>query len=220
MSAGRYRLAAAVGAGLLVGRLRAELVAVRASRARILAAADDARRRVERDLHDGAQQRLLSVVLALRMARGKLAAGPPEGVELLDEAAAELAGALAELRELARGLYPVLLTDAGLGPAVAALGERCPVPVEVVAVPDGRFARAVEQTGYFVVAGALAGVVDCAAGGPVRIAVRRRGGVMDVEVSADGPVPPDVPGLADRVAACGGALRVGPGRVRAVLPCG
>jgi signal transduction histidine kinase len=216
--AGLPGLAAAIGAGLLVGRLRAELVAVRASRARILAAADDARRRVERDLHDGAQQRLLSVVLALRMARGKLTG--PAGVALLDEAAAELTGALAELRELARGLYPVLLTDAGLGPALAALVERCPVPAELVAVPDGRFARAVEQTCYFVVAEALAGVVDCGPDGPVRIVVRQRGGLMDVEVSATGPVPPDVPALADRVAAAGGTLRVGPASVRAVLPCG
>jgi signal transduction histidine kinase len=217
--AGLPGLAAAVGAGLLVGRLRAELVAVRASRARILAAADDARRRVERDLHDGAQQRLLSVVLALRMARGKLT-GPAAGVALLDEAAAELTGALAELRELARGLYPVLLTDAGLGAALAALVERCPVPAELVAVPDGRFARAVEQSCYFVVAEALAGVVDCGPNGPVRIVVRQRGGVMDVEVSATGPVPPDVPALADRIAAPGGTLRVGPASVRAVLPCG
>jgi signal transduction histidine kinase len=206
----------AVGAVLLSARrvaaLRAELVEVRASRARLLAAADDARRDAERVLHDGAQQRLLSVALALRLARGKLT-GPAAGVDLLDEAAAELGAALAELRELARGLYPVLLTDAGLGPALAALVERSPVPAELVAAPSRRFVRTVEQACYFVVADTLA-----ASAGPVRITVRDQGGVMDVEVS--GPVAPEVPGLADRVAAHGGTLRCGDTSVRAVLPCG
>jgi signal transduction histidine kinase len=193
--------------------LRSELAEVRASRARILAAADDARRTAERVLHDGAQQRLLSVALALRMARGKLT-GPAAAVDLLDEAAAELGTALAELRELARGMYPVLLTDAGLGPALAALVERSPVPAELVAAPDLRFARAIEQTCYFVVAETLS-----ATAAPAAVAVREGGGLMIVEVLTAG-VPPDVRGLADRVAALGGALRVGSSGVRAVLPCG
>jgi signal transduction histidine kinase len=197
--------------------LRSELAEVRASRARIVAATDDARRTAERDLHDGAQQRLLSVALALRMARGKLT-GPAAGVDLLDEAAAELATALAELRELARGMYPVLLTDAGLGPALAALAERSPVPAELVAAPDRRFARPVEQTCYFVVAETLSATA-AAPDGRVRIAVREGGGVMTVEVSTAG-VAPGVRGLADRVAAHGGTLRVSGSGVRAVLPCG
>jgi signal transduction histidine kinase len=200
--------------------LRTELAEVRASRARIMAAADDARRTAERVLHDGAQQRLLSVALALRMARGKLT-GPGAGLDLLDEAAAELATALGELRELARGMYPVLLTDAGLGPALAALVERSPVPVELVATPDRRFARAVEQTCYFVVAETLSTATPLvtAPDDRVRIAVRDGGGVMDVEVSTVGVVP-EVRGLADRVAAHGGTLRVSGSGVRAVLPCG
>jgi signal transduction histidine kinase len=193
--------------------LRSELAEVRASRARILAAADDARRTAERVLHDGAQQRLLSVALALRMARGKLT-GPAAAVDLLDEAAAELGTALAELRELARGMYPVLLTDAGLGPALAALVERSPVPAELVAAPDLRFARAVEQTCYFVVAETLSATTA-----PAAVAVREGGGLMIVEVLTAG-VAPGVRGLADRVAALGGALQVGGSGVRAVLPCG
>jgi signal transduction histidine kinase len=193
--------------------LRSELAEVRASRARILAAADDARRTAERVLHDGAQQRLLSVALALRMARGKLT-GPAAAVDLLDEAAAELGTALAELRELARGMYPVLLTDAGLGPALAALVERSPVRAELVAAPDRRFARTVEQSCYFVVAGTLSATTA-----PAAVAVREGGGLMIVEVLTAG-VPPDVSGLADRVAALGGTLRVDRSGVRAVLPCG
>ena len=113
---------------------------------------------VERDLHDGAQQRLVSVVLALKLARSRLATAPPEEVAaLLDEAGAELSGALDELRELARGIYPVLLTDAGLGPALAALALRSPVPATVVAVaPEQRLPGPVEQAAYFVVSEALA----------------------------------------------------------------
>ncbi|WP_214404907.1 histidine kinase [Pseudonocardia lacus] len=227
---------AVVGAALLVERrtaaLRAELVEVRASRARIASAADDARREAERVLHDGAQQRLLSVALVLRMARAQLP-GPGRGADLLEEAAAELAAALGELRELARGMYPVLLTDAGLGPALAALVERSTVPAELVEVPRRRLSRADEQACYFVVSDALAltaGALDRAPGGRVRIVVRDRGGRMDVEVTARVPGGvPEVPraglgGLEDRVAARGGTLRTtssadGVG-VRAVLPCG
>ncbi len=123
--------AVAAGAGLAVenerlhAEVRAQLQDVRASRARIVEAGDAARRQIERDLHDGAQQRLVSVALALRLARAQLGGANPEELgTLLDEADAELAAALEELRELARGIYPVLLTDAGLGPALNSLAER------------------------------------------------------------------------------------------------
>jgi signal transduction histidine kinase len=220
----------AAGPGLLRARTLAELAAVRASRARIMDAADAARRNAERVLHDGAQQRLLSVALVLRMAEGKLA-GPPEAVALLREASGELAVAFAELRELARGVYPVLLTDAGLGPALAALVDRSPVPAELVAVPDGRFAPPIERSGYFVVFERLADIAERGLARSVEIAVRDRGGTMDIEVRDDGPPqarPGDqgarLQGLEDRVAACGGSLGVlgsAAGTVvRAVLPCG
>jgi signal transduction histidine kinase len=195
-------------------------------------AADAARRRVERDLHDGAQQRLVTVALALRLARSQVGRVPVEELgALLDEAGEELAGALDELRELARGIYPVLLTDAGLGPALASLAERCPVPAVLGPVPDRRWADRVEQTCYFVASEALVNAVKHAHASRVAIELR----VVDdaelcLEVGDDGvggadPAGSGLRGLADRVAALGGALQVdsAPGggtRVRARLPCG
>jgi signal transduction histidine kinase len=230
--------AVAASAGLAVqnDRLHAEvrnqLAEVRASRARIVEAADAARRRVERDLHDGAQQRLVTVALALRLARSQVGRVPVEELgALLDEAGEELAGALDELRELARGIYPVLLTDAGLGPALASLAERCPVPAVLGPVPERRWADRVEQTCYFVASEALVNAVKHAHASRVAIELR----VVDdaelcLEVGDDGvggadPAGSGLRGLADRVAALGGALQVdsAPGggtRVRARLPCG
>jgi signal transduction histidine kinase len=229
--------AVAASAGLAVQneRLHAEvrnrLREVHASRARIVEAADAARRRVERDLHDGAQQRLVTVALALRLARSQLGAVPPaELAALLEEAGAELSGALDELRELARGIYPVLLTDAGLGPALASLAERSPVPVVVGAVPERRWAPPVEHACYFVASEALVNAVKHAKAGAVAIGVRVDGGVLRIEVADDGvggadPSGSGLRGLADRVAALGGALEVDspPGagtRVEATIPCG
>jgi signal transduction histidine kinase len=211
--------------------VRNQLAEVRASRARIVEAADAARRRVERDLHDGAQQRLVTVALALRLARGQVGtASEEELVALLDEAGAELSGALDELRELARGIYPVLLTDAGLGPALASLAERSPVPAEVGPVPDRRWADPVEQTCYFVASEALVNAVKHAHASRVAIDVRALGDELCVDVADDGvggadPGGSGLRGLADRVAALGGALRVdsppgGGTRVSARLPCG
>jgi signal transduction histidine kinase len=228
--------AVAAGAGLAVqnerlhAEVRSQLREVNESRARIVEAADGARRRVERDLHDGAQQRLVTVALALRLARTQLGTGATgELGALLDEAGAELAGALHELREPARGIYPVLLTDAGLGPALCSLAERCPVPAVVGAVPDRRWADAVEQTCYFVVSEALANAAKHAAAGQVVVDVREDGDELRVQVSDDGAGGADaggsgLRGLADRVAALGGQLSVrsprGSGtRVIATVPC-
>jgi signal transduction histidine kinase len=194
-------------------------------------ATDAARRRVERDLHDGAQQRLISVALALRLARSHVGTAPPEEIAaLLDEAGAELSGALDELRELARGIYPVLLTDAGLGPALASLADRCPLPTRLGPVPDRRWAGPVEQTGYFVASEALVNAVKHAHAAGVTIDVRTDGRELCVEVRDDGvggadPGGSGLRGLADRVAALGGVLLVdsppgGGTRLGARLPCG
>ena len=228
--------AVAAGAGLAVendrlhAEVRSQLREVQESRARIVEAADGARRRVERDLHDGAQQRLVTVALALRLARTQLgSATSGELAALLEEAGAELTGALAELRELARGIYPVLLTDAGLGPALCSLAERCPVPAVVGEVPDRRWADAVEQTCYFVVSEALANAAKHAAAAQVTIEVRQTGAGLRVEVGDDGAGGADATGsglrgLADRVATLGGELTVrsplgGGTRVIATVPC-
>jgi signal transduction histidine kinase len=216
-----------------LSRIRAELAEVRASRARILDAADDRRRRFERDLHDGPQQRLVSVSLALGLVGRSLAAGDTAGlVEEVGEVGAELGRALAELRELARDIYPVLLTDAGLGPALTSLADRCPVPTVVTvgtAVPAGRLADAVARTCYFVVFEALRNVAVHSFATRAEIVVRELEGQVRVVVSDDGvggadANGPGLRGLADRVAAHGGVLRVrsepgGGTRVRAELPC-
>ena len=215
----------------LHAEVRDRLLEVSASRARIVEAADAARRRVERDLHDGAQQRLVTVALALRLARSQVGTASPQDLTaLLDEAGAELSGALDELRELARGIYPVLLTDAGLGPALTSLAERAPIAVALGTVPDRRWADPVEQTCYFVVSEALVNAVKHADAATVAVAVRADDRGLCVEVSDDGvggatPSGSGLRGLADRVAALGGALTVhsplGRGtRVIATLPCG
>jgi signal transduction histidine kinase len=197
-----------------------------ASCARIVDAADDFRRRLERELHDGAQQRLASVALALGLA-GRGITG--DAADLVAEARTELGLAMAELRELARDIYPVLLTEAGLGPALTALTDRCPIPTAVAAVPTGRLAGAVERTCYFVVSEALKNVARHSFAARAEVVVREVGGQVSVEVFDDGvggadPGGPGLRGLADRVAASGGRLRVesrrgGGTRVMADLPC-
>ena len=194
---------------------------MQASRARIVEAADAARRRVERDLHDGAQQRLVAVALALKLARRQLSRAAPEEVAaLLDQAGGELSSALDELRELARGIYPVLLSDGGLGPALEALAARSPVPATVVAAPARRLPGPVEQTAYFVVSEALANAAKHGGAGEVR-ARRPRGrgrrcSSWSTTTGWAAPTPPGsgLRGLADRVAAAAG------GRLRLVEPAG
>lgn len=153
-----------------------------------MAAADTARRRVERDLHDGAQQRLVGVALALRMARTQLEHPVPpteassgEVTGLLDAASTELAAALDELRELARGIYPAVLTDGGLTPALRSLSDRAPTPVVITATPPERLPAAVEQTCYFLVSEALTNAAKYAAADKVMVAVTAAAGTPTKE---------------------------------------
>ena len=148
--------------------LQSRVEELRASRARIVQASDTARRRLERDLHDGAQQRLVALALDLKLARGKLDSDPNAAAELLDASIQELAEATSELRELARGIHPALLTDRGLGPALEAVASRAPIPVEVAPVPDMRLPGPVESAAYFVVAEALTNVSKYANATPRR----------------------------------------------------
>ena len=229
---------AAAGLALENERLQAELRArledLRASRARIVQAGDTERRRLERNLHDGAQQRLVSVSIALGMATSALPTRPEEAREIVTSARNELGDALAELRELARGIHPAVLTAQGLGPAIEALAGRVPVPVELDVAP-GRLAEGVEAAAYYVVAEAVTNAVKYAGAQRVRVEVRRgdgdRGGEVVLRVSDDGRGGADpaagsgLRGLADRVEALDGRLTVDspPGAgttVTAVLPCG
>jgi signal transduction histidine kinase len=212
----------------LQAELRAQLAEVRASRARIVEAGDAERRRLERDLHDGAQQRLLGVRLALQLARGQLAAGGAELDGLLAEADAEAVDALAELRALARGIHPAILTEEGLPAALAALARRASIPVELTVGPE-RLPAAVEATAYFVTAEALANIAKHAHATHATIDVTRTNGRLTVEIADDGtggadPDAPGLRGLRDRVEALDGHLHIQspPGhgtQVTAAIPC-
>jgi signal transduction histidine kinase len=215
----------------LQAEVRAQLEEVRASRARIVEFGDAERRRVERNLHDGAQQRLVSISLALGIARSQVGATSEQEMAVaLDDAAAELRLALVELRELARGIHPVILSEAGLGPALVSLAERSPIPVTVTAVPPERLPSRVEETAYYVASEALANAAKHAHATAVSISARRLEGELLVEVGDDGgggadPDGSGLRGLADRVAALDGQLRVhspdGKGtHITAELPCG
>ena len=230
-------VAAATRLALENERLTAEVLTqlgeVRASRARIVLAGDAERRRVERDLHDGAQQRLVTLALALRIARDRLDGSDPRVGASLDQASHELDLALAELRALARGLHPTVLTEEGLAAAVEALGDRSPVPVAVFVAPEvaeRRCATDVEAAAYFVVAEALTNVAKYAHASRSTVRIGRTEGVLSVEITDDGVGGADVGrgsglrGLDDRVAAAGGRFDVvsvpGAGTtVRAEIPC-
>jgi len=197
--------------------VRAVEAEVRRSRARIVEATDEERRRLERDLHDGAQQRLVSVSLALRRVQGRLTAvrePDAEAVGASDEAASELKQAIQELRELARGIHPAILTEAGLGAAITALADRSAVPATVRAIPDRRLSPAVEATAYFVVSEALANIAKHASATSVSIAASSTPTVLRIEVGDDGVGGADaangtgIRGLQDRVAAIGGTLAI------------
>jgi len=142
----------------LAAELRASVKELRASRARIVSTADAARRAIERDLHDGAQQQLVALALSLRMARTRLERDPQAAARMLDTASTDLQAALQSLRELARGIHPAVLSDHGLGMALDALAGRFPFPVEVTAVPDERYPETIESAAYFVVAEAITNV--------------------------------------------------------------
>ncbi len=215
----------------LEAELRARVSELQESRANIIAFGLAERRRLERDLHDGAQQRLVALSLQVNLARAKLEDDPATAATLLDSARDELRQALDELRELARGIHPAILTDQGLGPAVDALADRSPVPVEVDGLPAGEALPAqVEAVAYFVVSEALANVAKYARASHASVRVRRLDGHAVVEVVDDGVGGADATrgsglrGLADRVAALDGQLRIesptgGGTTVRAYIPC-
>jgi signal transduction histidine kinase len=197
----------------LDAELQARLEELRESRARIVEAGFAARRRLERDLHDGAQQRLVGLALDLRLAREKLDDDPGAAAAMLDDASAELAKATEELRELARGIHPAILSDRGLEAAVESLAQRAPLPVEIEASVQGRLPEPVEAAAYFVVSEALTNVVRHSGAGRAEVEIRRDDGRLVVEVMDDGaggadPAGSGLSGLADRVAALDGRLRV------------
>ncbi|TML25972.1 MAG: hypothetical protein E6G26_12840 [Actinobacteria bacterium] len=184
-----------------------------ASRARIVAAGDEERRKLERNLHDGAQQRLVSLSLSLRLAQGRIRSNPGGAEELLEASREELTQALEELRELARGIHPAVLTDRGLEAALEALAARAPLPVEIRGASCDLSAQ-VEAAAYYVVSEALANVTKYAQASAVEVTVERRNGRAVVEVADDGIGGADplrgsgLRGLADRVASLNGKLDV------------
>jgi signal transduction histidine kinase len=231
---GQVRAAGAAAAlalenGRLEAELRAKVEELSASRARIVESGYAARRRLERDLHDGAQQRLVSLALSLRIFRSRVA-GDPDAVRELDAARSELDQALDELRELARGIHPSVLSDRGLDAALDGLARRAPLPVELGETPAERLPDRVESAAYFVVAEALTNVAKYAQASHASVNVRRVDGQVLVEVSDDGVGGADpatgtgLRGLFDRLSAVGGRLEVEspPGQgttVRAAIPC-
>jgi signal transduction histidine kinase len=215
----------------LTAELQAKVAELRASRTRIVEAGYEERRRVERDLHDGAQQRLVALTMSLRLVRGKLESDPEAAAALLDEAMEELNEATRELRELARGIHPAVLSDRGLEAALNGLADRSPVPVEVLETPPERLPAPVESATYFVIAEALTNVARYAQAGGATVRVSRANGKVEVEVRDDGVGGADpadgtgLRGLEDRVAALEGRLLVtspeGEGTtVIARIPCG
>jgi signal transduction histidine kinase len=187
---------------------------MQASRARIVQAADDARERLERNLHDGAQQRLVAVSIQLRIASGKLTTSPEEARALLASASEELTHAIDDLRELARGIHPAVLTDRGLGPALEALAARAPLRVDVENDLGERLPAPVEAAAYYVVAESLTNAAKYAQASGVAVRVSRQNGVARIEVADDGVGGADssrgsgLRGLADRVEALSGRLGV------------
>jgi PAS domain S-box-containing protein len=201
---------------------------LRASRARLVRAEETARRTLERNLHDGAQQRLVALSVALRLVESRLATDPDAALQLLTGARTELAQALEELRELARGIHPAVLTDRGLRAALETLVARAPFPVELVA-PQDRLAADVEAAAYYVIAESLTNVAKYAEATSAQVEVHKENGTLVVTVSDDGVGGADpgkgsgLSGLADRVAVLDGTLAIesprrGGTTVRAEIP--
>ena len=211
--------------------VRAQLGKVQESRRRIVTAGDEQRRRIERDLHDGAQQRLVALALELRLAQRELGAElDPEIDRILATAVDELQVAVEELRELARGVHPAVLTEEGLAGALESLANRTPVPVEIVSAPEDRLPREIEAAAYFVACEAIANAVKHSRATGIRVIAQRRNGRFVILVEDDGiggareNGGSGLRGLVDRVEAHGGTLHVEsePGhgtRVIGELPC-
>ncbi len=231
---GMGRLHAGLARGLLAPTRDRELAArvdeLAESRSRVMDAALVERRRIERDLHDGAQQRLVALAMDLGMAKIKMESDPEAARRLVEEAHREAKLAMAEIRNLVQGIYPAVLTDRGLDAALSALAGRCPIPVAVDVQLDGRLPEAVETTAYFLVAEALTNVAMHCVATEAWVTIAREGDTLVVEVAdngiggADPAVGTGLAGLADRVAALDGRLTVqsprgGPTRIRAEIPC-
>jgi signal transduction histidine kinase len=201
---------------------RAQLTA---SRARIVVAADDARRRIERDLHDGTQQRLVSLCLELRLAQSAVPTGLPELRRQIGRAAEELTGAVEELREIARGIHPAVLTEGGLGPALRTLARRAAIPVDVDIRTEHRPADRIEVAAYYVVSEALTNTAKHARASHAQIAIEERDSRLRVSIRDDGVGGADpaggsgLLGLGDRVHALDGSLEVDsrPGKGTAIV---
>jgi len=215
----------------LQAELRARLAELRASRTRLVEATEQERRRIERDLHDGAQQRLVSIAMSLGLIESKLPADPGAAAPIVREAREALGLALSELRELSQGIHPSILSERGLVPALDDLCRRAPLPATLAASLDGRLPEPVEAAAYFVVSEALANAAKHSHATEVRVSVRVSDGALRIEIADDGiggaggGPGTGLRGLADRVEAQGGALTLSspPGRgtmVRVEIPCG
>lgn len=223
-------LAAYIENDQLATLLRNQLAELRASRARIVAAGDAERRRIERALHDGAQQHLTGIAVRLDDVRRTAVTNPAKVAEQLAEIAAELRDAMHEMRELARGIHPAILTEAGLGPALATLTRRSTVPVDLSVNLDGRMPLPTEVTAYYVVAEALTNVARSARANRAEVAVERRDDGLFIRVVDDGIGGADplagsgIEGLRDRVRALNGRFLLdspaGRGtKLKVWLPC-
>jgi signal transduction histidine kinase len=212
------------------GSLARRVEVLETTRTGAVDAQDAELRRIERDLHDGAQARLVALGMSLGLAEQRLATDPEGAQQLVAEARAGLGEALEELRDLARGIHPPVLSDRGLGAALATLADRSALPVTVTAGLDGRLPPAVESAAYFVAAEAIANAAKHSGAERIHVAVGRQGDVLAVEVADDGrggadPAGGGLTGLRRRVEALDGTLAVasppgGPTVVRAELPCG
>jgi len=186
---------------------------VAASRARVVAASDEARRRIERDLHDGAQQRLVSMGFELRLTQASVPADLPAVRAAIGQAADEITDVVLELREMSRGIHPAVLAEGGLGPALRTLARRSPVPVELEMRTESRYPEPAEAATYYVVSEALTNTTKHARASRAHVAVEERAGCLCLSVRDDGvggadPEGSGLIGLRDRVEALGGSIEV------------
>lgn len=198
----------------LAAELRAHVKELRDSRVRLVEAADAERKRIERNLHDGAQQQLLSIALNMNLAAAKLTDDPEETAAMFKSAAISLTNVTEELRNLARGIHPTVLTDHGLAAAVESLVDDCPIRVKLIRLPEKRLPEVIESTTYYVIAEALTNIIRYAQADRATIDVCERGDAIIVEIADDGVGGADpangtgLRGLTDRVAAVDGSLAV------------